>query len=127
MTNSKHMPGPWAVAKHGRGEHGGIAIDATDPADGRDFEVCEVWGIDRDAKHDDRSRANARLIAAAPELLEALKRVVRDYEDMEDLAPVSVGCIECTAGTVPNHRNTGLCGYHAAKAAIALAEGRTHD
>lgn len=25
------------------------------------------------------------------------------------------GCIECTAGTVPDRYNTGLCAYHRAK------------
>lgn len=69
---AKHTPGPWTIEKHGRGENGGIAIDATDPVDGMDFEVCEVWGLHDDRVHCPISRANARLIAAAPELLEAL-------------------------------------------------------
>ena len=57
-------------------------------------------------------------------LLVALKRFVNDYDpecppdDMPD-----AGCIECTAGTVPNDRNTGLCKYHQAREAIARAEG----
>lgn len=29
------------------------------------------------------------------------------------------GCIECTAGTVPDRRNTGLCAYHNAKSVLS--------
>jgi hypothetical protein len=74
-----HTPGPWIKAPLGSvtgGEGGGIGIDATDRLDGMRFEVCEVWGIDDDRVHDARSHANAALIAAAPDLLEALKKVV---------------------------------------------------
>jgi hypothetical protein len=47
---------------------------------------------------------------------EALTKCVRQFEDLDEHMPTDAGCIECTAGTVPNHLNTGLCGYHAAKA-----------
>lgn len=47
----------------------------------------------------------------------------------------STGCIECTAGTVANNRNTGLCAYHEAKDVLAqmaepldeLADDRHED
>lgn len=78
-----YTPGPWIIEKHWLGEGGGIAIDATDPLDGENFEVCEVWGIDSDRKHDERSRANALLIAAAPDLLEALRFLAESADDPE--------------------------------------------
>jgi len=45
--------------------------------------------------------------------------VIRDYENLEDRAPVDAGCIQCTAGTVPNRLNTGLCVYHIAREVVA--------
>jgi hypothetical protein len=55
---SNHTPGPWAVGKH-RGVWVGPVISAEDGRKGVAF-VCG------------ESNANARLIAAAPELLAAL-------------------------------------------------------
>ena len=46
------------------------------------------------------------------------EEVIKDFENLEDLAPVDAGCIQCTAGTVPNRLNTGLCVYHIAKEII---------
>lgn len=66
--------------------------------------------------------ADARKIAAAKEMYEALKASEREYENFDERAPVDSGCIECTFGTVPNRLNTGLCAHHLRKAAIALAE-----
>jgi hypothetical protein len=83
MTEKNHTPGPWAIGKHGAA--GGIGIDAKDPADGENFEVCEVWGIDLNTKHDERSQANTKLIAAAPDLLADLVEAaatLRRYETL---------------------------------------------
>lgn len=52
-----------------------ISIGAIDPADGERFKVCMVLGIDKEGEHDERSEANAHLISAAPELLEALEMI----------------------------------------------------
>lgn len=41
--------------------------------------------------------------------------VIKDFERLEDRAPVDAGCIQCTAGATPNHLNTGLCVYHISK------------
>lgn len=78
MDDTKHTPGPWGLSEidDGVGFGGGLAIDAIDPADGRNFEVCEVWGIDDNRDFDNRARANARLIAAAPDMLAALEFAV---------------------------------------------------
>jgi hypothetical protein len=50
----------------------------------------------------------------------ALNRMVLAHEntssDTEGKYPtLDAGCIECTAGTVPDRHNTGLCAYHTAK------------
>jgi hypothetical protein len=73
-TMSKaHTPGPWIEQE----EVGFVEIH---PAHNELFTVAHVKGFDM---HE--ARANARLIAAAPELLEALKAVAlwmgKDIED----------------------------------------------
>lgn len=72
---NSYIPGPWKVTS---AASGGISVDAVDPADGRGFELCEVWGVDRDkdALKDDRAKANANLIAAAPDLLASLEHLM---------------------------------------------------
>ncbi len=75
--------------------------------------------------------ADARLIAQAPAMAEALEAFVKTYDDYvsnhDGLCPFDcpdAGCIECTIGTVPNDKNTGLCAYHLAKAALAKVDGK---
>ena len=73
---SKHTPGPWMLRKW-KSKVGAHAVDATDPSDGKNFGVCDVWGINNDKVLCDISEANARLIADAPELLAALQQISR--------------------------------------------------
>lgn len=72
MSNeTKWTPGPWAV---GISSGNGIpCVDAIDTKDGKLFEVCEVWGEERDTEETHMSRANAHLIAAAPEMYGAIE------------------------------------------------------
>lgn len=49
-------------------------------------------------------------------------QIDRANDNMEGRAlseMASAGCIECTAGTVPNNRNAGVCAYHEAKDVLA--------
>lgn len=62
MSNAKHTPGPWEV--RGRG--------LTEIGTRRHGRVAEVWFSDRE-----RGKADAHLIAAAPELLAACE-MIRD-------------------------------------------------
>jgi len=74
MTDmSTHTPGPWR-AKLTRGKHG--YSDFYNVL-GPQYEVCRMMGID----HEDK--ANARLIAAAPDLLEALRDLVARCDGSE--------------------------------------------
>lgn len=50
-----------------------ICVDGFCNADGQRFEVCAVWGVDDDSCECEQSIANAHLIAAAPEMYEALE------------------------------------------------------
>lgn len=67
---TKHTPGPWQVAD---GRHLGICVCIEGPPlewveDNPPAPICEMFDLNW--------QANARLIAAAPELLEACKQVV---------------------------------------------------
>ena len=70
MSESKHTPGPWVT------EHGSL-YDAITSADG---DIC-TWnhlvGRSRPPQ-----KANTRLIAAAPELLEAMRLALTEMEAM---------------------------------------------
>ena len=89
---SEHTPGPWRVGgvedlRHGRGRQ--IAAD--------DAKICVVYGV-----RDPDVKANANLIAAAPEMLEALRSAMQ--------------CLDDFVGDGPTYRMV--------EAAIAKAEGK---
>lgn len=72
---SKHTPGPWNV-------------DFIDGVDGvfaaGDKRICQVNEVDIvgwNVRFRDESEANGRLIAAAPDLLEALQQAVTSMQD----------------------------------------------
>jgi len=69
MSNTKHTPGPWHYDPH----YLTVQVDSTWMDDDNDKPVkCIIARVNEDA--------NARLIAAAPELLEALQDMVSDHE-----------------------------------------------
>ncbi len=94
MSAVTHTPGPWRV--------GPVDDTIVTDADGK-----EVAAIDGDYNSPDewpRMEANARLISAAPDLLDALKRLTSPTPGVKKLPPWAYGI------AVP---------------AIAKAEGRT--
>jgi hypothetical protein len=96
---SKHTPGPWkTVARNypiaDTGDYDGCwEVLTGDPKK----PIVQIWG------DSDEDEANARLIAAAPDLLEALRRLL-DSGDVRDAAEKGA--------------------LAAARAAIAKAEGQ---
>jgi hypothetical protein len=83
--STKFTPGPWSYSEVSW--DGGLYIKPS----GHDVVLAEIWGLEYpfpDA--DDEARANAALIAAAPELLEALEKTVelawRDHVSDEEQA-----------------------------------------
>lgn len=62
-----HTPGPWHFGKYAD------RVTATEDSDGRDS-ICHVYG---------NQQANARLIAAAPEMLNALQQFI-SFQDADD-------------------------------------------
>lgn len=77
--------------------------------------------------HCTQNHDDARLIAAAPELLAALIASEREHAFLDEDAPLDSGCIECTLGTVPHNRDTGLCAHHLRVRAIAKATGASDE
>ena len=106
---AQHAPGPWRV-----GEHGDMVAAGRDCVDGGDI-VCMYPQL-----HDASMRywkANARLIAAAPDLLAALKSAKAFIMNGAALGYITMPTIEADPA------------YHALPriiAAIAKAEGLTH-
>lgn len=68
MSTQKHTPGPWVRTNENGIRH----------ADGKTLIAQTFW------PSQEVNKANARLIAAAPELLEGLKQAV---EELSDYAP----------------------------------------
>lgn len=70
-----HTPGPWAVVEH---DHA-ICIQTESPSKTKygAARYAAIGGFDRnDRAQLEEARANARLIAAAPDLLESLREMV---------------------------------------------------
>jgi hypothetical protein len=87
MSNTKHTPGPWTAIITTDGTHEVTTSDGIYPQT-----VARMYSTGKLMQS--QAPANARLIAAAPELLEALSRVSEFLEanystaDMPDILPV---------------------------------------
>lgn len=77
MTN-KHTPGPWTVFE----SKGGPVIEAPGSEPSSRVMVCRIHETAIRKDQEDRAEHDARLIAAAPELLEALKQALKHAEKL---------------------------------------------
>ena len=69
--SKKHTPGPWGLSDSTPIPEAYTAVVSTDPE-------CEIaWVMMRDVDDPEQLEANARLIAAAPMLLEACRKLAR--------------------------------------------------
>lgn len=66
MTHATHTPGPWLIAD--------LMIEALADPENSDSYYAPICELD-EGWNDETNRANARLIAAAPELLAALEGI----------------------------------------------------
>ncbi len=103
MSTAKYTPGPWRV-EH---DYKPYIIHGN----GADQIVCSIVGLAAGSKHAD---ANARLVSAAPQLLEALTELILIDDDYE------IGDL-CGVVRMSSPRLTKAIA--AARAAIAKATG----
>jgi hypothetical protein len=104
----KHTPGPWNRERYDTGRSPSRYFPITAIRNGKHCRIAESGG-DSDLPSEE-IEANGALIAAAPELLQALKDLVSQVEDQDNIF------------------DEGLSAAHDsmqdARAAIAKAEGR---
>lgn len=75
MSETKHTPGPWKVVRCNPSPTSGeVMISGSNPGYLAEVRDCRSGDVD----------ANAHLIAAAPELLDALQGLVRELSDSDD-------------------------------------------
>lgn len=84
MTAAKHTPGPWHC--DGISEYTGEMLVRAENGD----TVTRVCCYGPQSETPFSQAANARLIAAAPELLAALQVMVRDYAAVHDIGDVEM-------------------------------------
>lgn len=93
MEQIKHTPGPW-TADIDSSHHRAVVRNGMEP-------LAEMWMT---GKPQAEREANARLIAAAPELLEALDSLVSacelpgDHCEIEQALPAATAAIEKALG-----------------------------
>lgn len=117
---SKHTPGPWHIQDRGDTGNGPAAVGIIcGPAHSSD------WVADVGLLHDGAgggSMANAHLIAAAPDLLEACRELVELWDANNPDDPCA-----CMAQAPDDITAPGPCELCYARAAIAKAEGTSND
>lgn len=83
-----HTPGPWVAEEEVRAIGGitSIYVSKVDPSmpNGLDGRVCQAFGNCL-VTTDDAVRANARLLAAAPELIAALRECADTLQKLVDM------------------------------------------
>lgn len=127
MAEQKHTPGPWALAPYSDcDEVINVVAGYKDLGGGQSqahwIAECEAgvdFGDDAEAIIA-TNEANARLIAAAPDLLAACKTLIR-YATQRDGAPADIGDVIMTF--VEDGSTLNEC-LDAAAGAIDKAEGR---
>ena len=102
---SKHTPAPWLI-------HGGYIFRADENGKRTHSQIGNVLGGSWMAPGE--YEANRRLIASAPELLDALRRLLDEHAGQH-----SPGCVDLP----PGYDATRCCPVAQARAAIAKATG----
>lgn len=131
MTETvKHTPGPWK-AEHASGPTNQYAAASTGVWSQQKFDaaldagdedndpmdaawICGIWG-----NLSPEDFANARLIAAAPDLFQALEELLEAYSKPDERLCCDGRDCGCMGSTVHQQAE------HYARAAIARAEGRS--
>lgn len=115
---TKHTPGPWEALFNGHYWQFG---------DSESFQIGDVCASQYDGEHTkenpnyDLAKANAHLIAAAPDLLEALKEMTELC--LHTNAKAFHNGVTDATGSIDEGDHRASCIIDAALAAIAKAEG----
>lgn len=93
MTEPKHTPGPWYVSEVKRANIGTFIVKSKGSKPRK--VIADVLPIK------DQGLADARLIAAAPTLLEAAERVIRDADAgyLEGVDDLRAAIVQAKGGT----------------------------
>jgi hypothetical protein len=123
---TKHTPGTWEAysfreSEDVRGAMVRVMRPATD-ATRANPDICRVYAMGDDGRPGGEMEANARLIAAAPSMHEALMRLAVIHPDGPCWCDCTGAGRPMNAHLCPPHVHTEEC--DAARAAIAQAEGR---
>lgn len=109
MTNSEpvarptdepaHTPGPWRLKRDANREEYSVNVPPKDPGAVGYLQIASLnFGFDE--PFESQQHANARLIAAAPDLLAALKKIVSDgdYTAPEGMKRIAQEAIDKAEG-----------------------------
>jgi hypothetical protein len=77
MSESKFTPGEWTACFAHDGKGTIFSWHVTGAKHGSTHQICGLRSVSPEMRSNEEDRANARLIAAAPELFEALRELVR--------------------------------------------------
>ena len=92
--SAKHTPGPWVL--HPTALH--PAVRSVGTAETGPRRICTVGTMNGNPV----DKANARLIAAAPELLEALKYAIKQVPELGTVPGISAAIAKATLSAPPN-------------------------
>jgi hypothetical protein len=87
---SKHTPGPWVARRN-------VAFWEINPVNILDkgpYTVGDVCASDPERPDGGLQEANAKLIAAAPDLLDALQRIAVRLREMDDATDLDLRVVE---------------------------------
>ena len=117
QTKGEYTPGPWQIVPYGDGDS--LVICAPNA----DWRICFMATPGESPHAWQRIKANARLIAAAPELLEALECVTDSLEaEIQARYPVEAAG-RSPYPTIKRRYDRDMAEVTAARAAIARAKG----
>lgn len=100
---SKHTPGPWSICRNGECSCGFIWSGCEEMHIATAYDVRSIGHFDHAsdaAPSREEAMANGRLIAAAPELLEALRGVLRVADRKTDEFDAARAAISKATGVV---------------------------
>lgn len=120
MSEAKHTPGPWYVDQD---ERPGMQWNRHIHSQTADYAVCFM--AHSDGKDPARDEANANLIAAAPNLLEALRDLLAVNTEAAGLSMSVIASSEEFAHFMRECERKCGAAETKARAAIAKAEGRS--